>query len=89
MHGKKSAIDILDKKDVIYRGLNHELTVGRYHSWAIAIDEKDQFKITAIDQENTVMSFTHQIHPLTGVQYHPESILTNYGALILKNWINS
>ena len=89
MHGKKSDVRILDKNDIIYRDINHTLTVGRYHSWAIAINQENQFKITAVDQENTVMSFTHKVYPLIGIQYHPESILTNYGNMILKNWITS
>ena len=89
LHGKKTTVKIIDKKDVIYRGINTALHVGRYHSWAIRINQEQKFKITAVDQKNTIMSFTHKIYPLIGVQYHPESILTNYGDIILKNWLKS
>ncbi len=87
MHGKQSNINILDKKSKIYQGLPQEILVGRYHSWAVKINDADKFIITAQSEEDVIMSFEHKIYPLTAIQYHPESILTKDGQTILKNWI--
>ena len=87
MHGKQSQIKILYPNDTIYKGLPKEIEVGRYHSWAIRINDANKFIVTAEDEQNIVMSFTHKLYPLTGVQYHPESVLTKYGKQILKNWL--
>ena len=87
MHGKQSKIKIIDANHKIYQGLPKEILVGRYHSWAIRIQNNSEFLTTSVDQKNTVMSFKHKVYLLTGIQYHPESVLTPYGKEILKNWI--
>ena len=87
MHGKQSDIEIIDMQHKLYRGLKSKIIVGRYHSWAINIENDDKFYVTAIDKEGVVMSFKHKTHDITGVQYHPESILTKNGQIILKNWL--
>ena len=89
MHGKQSEVKILDSKNRIYKDLPKKILVGRYHSWAIQITNSDPFLVTAISKEDVVMSFEHKIYPLTGIQYHPESILTNYGKDILVNWLKN
>lgn len=87
MHGKQSIINIIDQDDLIYKGVPNKIMVGRYHSWAINLSKNKDFKITAVDKLNTLMSFKHKIYPITGLQYHPESILTPYGRNLLKNWL--
>ncbi len=87
MHGKQSRINILDNTDQIYKGIPKKIMVGRYHSWAINLSNNNHFKVTAVDKLNTIMSFKHKEFPIVGLQYHPESILTPYGYLILKNWL--
>ena len=89
MHGKQSEVKILDSKNRIYKDLPKKILVGRYHSWAIQITNTDPFLVTAISKEDVVMSFEHKIYPLTGIQYHPESILTNYGKDFLANWLKN
>ncbi|MBF25434.1 MAG: aminodeoxychorismate/anthranilate synthase component II [Flavobacteriales bacterium] len=87
MHGKMSKIKILQSNSTIYKGIPKEINVGRYHSWAVKINNEEKFSITSLDEQNTVMSFEHKLYPLTGIQYHPESVLTKYGGKILKNWL--
>ena len=87
MHGKTSTIRILDKKNIIYRGLPKNITIGRYHSWAVDLSTEENLIVTSVDEDNVVMSFRHKKHPVIGIQYHPESILTRYGQQILKNWL--
>tara|TARA_B110000444_G_scaffold64011_1_gene59916 strand:+ start:980 stop:1543 length:564 start_codon:yes stop_codon:yes gene_type:complete len=89
MHGKKSSIQIIDNKSSIYNNIPDHIGVGRYHSWAININKNSDFCISSVDDNGVVMSFNHLKYKLTGIQYHPESIMTEYGPQILKNWILS
>ena len=87
MHGKKSTITILDSNDIIYKNIPRHIDVGRYHSWAIDLTNHPELIITSVDHKNIVMSFKHKFYSLTGIQYHPESILTEFGQDILINWL--
>ena len=84
-HGKQSLIYV--SNDQLYTNMSKKIKVGRYHSWAIDLSSSKELITTAVDKKNTVMSFKHIKYPLTGIQYHPESILTPYGDMILKNWL--
>ena len=86
MHGKQSCISITDSHQ-IYKSLDPKITVGRYHSWAIDLSNNQSLIPTALDEANIVMSFRHVSYSLCGIQYHPESILTNLGRTILQNWL--
>lgn len=81
---------IITNKSIIYSGIKNEFLSGRYHSWAVSNKNfcKD-FIITAIDEDNVIMSIEHKIYNLTGIQYHPESIMTEFGKKIIKNWVLS
>ena len=89
MHGKQSLINIINEHDEIYLGIKNNLKVGRYHSWAVDINKNSNLLVTSKDEFGTVMSFKHKIYSVHGIQYHPESVLTNNGEKILKNWIES
>lgn len=89
MHGKKTKINILDQEDVIYKNLPKHIFVGRYHSWAINLSSNNDLIPTALDEYQTLMSFRHSLYPVFGIQYHPESILTEFGQKILKNWLSN
>ena len=72
----------------LYNGINRKFLSGRYHSWAVSNNNFcNDFIVTAIDDDNVIMSLQHKKYLLTGIQYHPESIMTENGKLILKNWI--
>lgn len=86
-HGHKSEINIKDKEDELYKGLPTTIAVGRYHSWLLSNDKFPQcLRITSTDENGNIMSFSHKTLPIYGVQYHPESIITEYGREIIKNW---
>ena len=89
MHGKQSSINLIEKHDEIYFGIKNNLKVGRYHSWAVDINKNSNLLVTSVDELGTVMSFKHKAYRVHGIQYHPESVLTNNGEKILKNWIES
>ncbi len=87
MHGKKSDIIVLRSEMSLYKNIPSIIKVGRYHSWAINIDNEKHFLISSKDLNNVLMSFHHKKYKLTGIQYHPESIMTEYGSILLKNWL--
>jgi para-aminobenzoate synthetase component 2 len=85
MHGKVS--DIFHNSDGIYSGLNNPLKVCRYHSLILRHLEKTDLEITAQTAEKECMSFQHKGLQVTGIQYHPEAILTESGLMLLANWL--
>ena len=91
MHGIATPIKVTDEKEQLFLGLPQSFKVGRYHSWVV--DEKavpDVLTVTAIDEEdNSVMALRHKEYDVRGVQFHPESILTEYGKEMMKNWIGA
>ena len=87
VHGKPSTIQI-DNKSRLYKGFPDKINVARYHSLAVeAASLPDNLLVTGITEDGEVMSMEDKQFPLYGVQYHPESILTKYGKLIIKNFI--
>ena len=87
-HGLSSAISV-ETDSLLYRGLETPLVVGRYHSWVVSDLENLPLEVTARDENGTIMSFQHNKLPFTGVQYHPESVLTPKGLELIKNWLSS
>ena len=87
MHGKKSLIRLKVKSELIYKGISQNLYVGRYHSWGIKLNNEKSLQITSEDVHSCIMSFKHKKYDINGIQYHPESILTKDGELIIKNWL--
>ncbi|WP_145525120.1 aminodeoxychorismate synthase component II [Yersinia rohdei] len=92
MHGKTTAI--CHHGQGVFRGLNQPLTVTRYHSLVIAPDSLPEcFELTAwTEQEGVVdeiMGIRHRTLPLEGVQFHPESILSEQGHQLLDNFLKN
>ncbi|WP_437612636.1 aminodeoxychorismate synthase component II [Erwinia sp. V71] len=90
MHGKTSAIEHNDGG--VFAGLNHPLTVTRYHSLIVERDSLPEcFDVTAWSlrdgQPDEIMGFRHRTLPLEGVQFHPESILSEQGHQLLANFL--
>lgn len=87
MHGKKSAVE-LDERCPLFRGLTGSHEVARYHS--LAASEKgfpDCLKVTARTPDGEIMAVEHKEFPIFGLQFHPESILTDCGEILLKNFL--
>jgi len=85
-HGVDCELSVI-AEDKIYNGLPKSFKVGRYHSWAVDKNVPDVFEVTATDENGMVMSMRHKTLDLTGVQYHPESVLTENGRAIMENWL--
>ncbi len=84
LHGKTSEIRHDGKG--IFRGLENPLVGGRYHSLAVEHLAPD-LMISASTPEGIVMGIRHKSNPHTGVQFHPESVLTPSGMKIISNWV--
>ncbi|RYY34699.1 MAG: aminodeoxychorismate/anthranilate synthase component II [Sphingobacteriaceae bacterium] len=91
MHGIATPIKVTDGQEKLFIGLPESFKVGRYHSWVV--DEKglpDVLTVTAIDEkDNSIMALRHKQYNVRGVQFHPESILTEYGKEMMKNWLSA
>lgn len=92
MHGKTTAIS--HNNQGVFRGLNQPLTVTRYHSLVIAPETlPDCFEVTAWTEGNgaidEIMGIRHRTLPLEGVQFHPESILSEQGHQLLDNFLKN
>lgn len=86
MHGKTSLIYHDGKR--IYEGLDNPFEATRYHSLIIKRETlPDYFDITAWTDQDEIMGIRHKEHPIEGVQFHPESILTKQGLKLLRNFI--
>ncbi len=74
--------------DAIFNGLPQKLNVGRYHSWVVDQPLPKDLELTAIDMEsNQIMAMRHVRYNVRGVQFHPESVLTEYGLKMVQNWL--
>jgi anthranilate synthase component 2 len=91
MHGIATPIKVTDADESLFSGLPSEFKVGRYHSWVVSREGlPDTFEVTAVDEaDNSIMALKHKEYDVRGVQFHPESILTEYGKEMMQNWLNS
>ena len=92
MHGKTSAV--LHRGEGVFAGLPQPLTATRYHSLVVAKDSlPDCLEVTAWtekdDEMDEIMGLRHREYAIEGVQFHPESILTNHGHTLLKNFLDT
>jgi anthranilate synthase component 2 len=88
MHGKSSQINV-DTKNDLFKGLPPVISAARYHSLAgIESTLPDSLKITARTDIGEIMAVCHKEYPVYGLQFHPESILTPDGGIIIKNFLS-
>lgn len=86
MHGRTSYIS--HSNTSIFRNIKNPFVATRYHSLAIAPESlPDALEVTATTDEGVIMAIQHKTYPIAGVQFHPESILTEEGERLLRNWL--
>ncbi len=87
MHGRSSAVDHTDSR--MFADIPSPLNVGRYHSLiAEKLTLPECLKVTALANDGTIMAVEHKTSPVVGLQFHPESILTEKGYQLLANFLN-
>jgi anthranilate synthase/aminodeoxychorismate synthase-like glutamine amidotransferase len=88
MHGKTSPIQ--HNGDPLFKDVPEPFEATRYHSLIVERESfPDELKVTATTAEGEIMALRHREHPIVGVQFHPESVLTPCGRQILKNFISN
>jgi anthranilate synthase component 2 len=95
-HGVASPVNILEQKKNIsfvnadlFNGINTGFMAGRYHSWVIDPEGfPDTLEVTATDASGHIMALRHKKYDILGVQFHPESVLTPSGEVIMRNWLS-
>ena len=76
-------------RNPLFVGLPETITVGRYHSWVVSKDGFPEcLEITAESEEGQIMALRHREYDVYGIQFHPESVLTPEGKIIIKNYID-
>ena len=90
MHGIATPIKVTDRNEELFIDLPEHINVGRYHSWVVNIaDLPKELVVTAIDEKDqSIMALRHKDYDVRGVQFHPESVLTEYGKEMMANWLN-
>jgi anthranilate synthase component II len=87
MHGKVSTVH--HKGRSVFRGINGDFKATRYHSLTIAPETvPDVLEVTAWSDGGVIMGAMHKTHPVHGVQFHPESIASEHGHRVLKNFLD-
>ena len=90
LHGIASQNLVQDQEEILFDGFPAQFAIGHYHSWVIKEDSlPSELIVTGKDLENNVMAIRHATYDVKGVQFHPESILTEQGIRILANWLNT
>lgn len=90
-HGVATPINLLpvsERGNDWFTGLQFPVEVGRYHSWVVSDDQLPEcIEVTARDANQYIMALRHREWDVQGVQFHPESILTPHGLLMMQNWL--
>lgn len=87
-HGQQRTLTQIEPNPM-FNDLSKQFQVGLYHSWGILQNslENTPLVATAICEQNVLMAFKHKDLPIFGVQFHPESFITEYGKEMLENWL--
>ncbi len=88
-HGLAMPVEILKKDERVFSGLPRKFLVGRYHSWIVNSQNiPEELEITAADESGLIMALRHKNLNVRGVQFHPESVLTEFGKEMIENWLS-
>lgn len=88
-HGIQSEVLLTDEQTPLFDGIAPRYQAGRYHSWVIDPNsDLSALRVTSIDHDGQIMAAEHKEHPVYGVQYHPESIMTPDGSRMISNFLS-
>ena len=90
MHGIATPISVTDQEELLFSNLPGTINVGRYHSWVVNQDDLPEcLQVTATDGDTQIMALKHKTFDVRAVQFHPESVLTEHGKQMMKNWLDN
>jgi anthranilate synthase component 2 len=79
---------VVDLTEKLYEGMPNKFTVTHYHSWAVEPTSLPaDVNVTATNAQGLVLSLAHSKFDVRGVQFHPESIMTEHGKRMIQNWL--
>ncbi|MBN6069609.1 anthranilate synthase component II [Aggregatibacter actinomycetemcomitans] len=88
-HGRAKLLHLVSDSP-LFKNLSPTFQIGLYHSWAVSEAHfPAQLQITARCSDNIIMAMQHKTLPIYGVQFHPESYISEYGEQILQNWLQA
>lgn len=88
LHGVSSKCKKIDSDELLFTKIPETFKVGRYHSWTVVESSlPSDLVVTARDEEGEILALRHKLHRVHGVQFHPESILTEHGKQLIHNWL--
>ncbi len=86
-HGVATKMNVT-ANDKLFENIPQEFDAGRYHSWIVSKEQlPDELEITCEDEEGRIMALKHKTYDVSGVQFHPESVLTPQGYKIIENFL--
>lgn len=86
MHGVASTVHHRNTK--LFSGVPSPFQAGRYHSLMVELNNSSPLRITAESEDSVIMAIEHETDPVYGVQFHPESILTEHGGTVIENFLS-
>jgi anthranilate synthase component 2 len=89
-HGVSMPLNVHQPADALYKNLPATFRVGRYHSWLVNADRLPlDLEVTATDDRGCVMSYRVRGKGIRGIQFHPESLLSEHSDALISNWLNA
>ena len=89
LHGVSSKIKVVKPEDRLFNDIPSEYEICHYHSWNVSKEDLgNELEVTAYDELGEIMAISHKEYDVKGVQFHPESIMTEHGHKLLENWLN-
>jgi anthranilate synthase component 2 len=90
LHGVGTSIRLTKTGDYLFKDVPQEFLVCRYHSWAVdGTSVHGKLEVNSLDDQGIVMGLSHKEYDVRGLQFHPESILTENGKQLIKNWLEA
>ncbi len=89
-HGVATEMEVVEPNAIIFKDVPAKFPAARYHSWiADKATFPDYLEVTAVDEEGEIMAIRHKDYAVSAVQFHPESILTEVGEKLVRNFIDA
>ncbi|MHC5353640.1 anthranilate synthase component II [Myroides sp. LJL115] len=88
LHGQRIELSYIDQENILFQDIQKPCYVGLYHSWAVSKENLPHaLSITALSEQGVIMGLAHKEYNICGIQFHPESYMSNQGVEMIHNWI--
>lgn len=85
-HGVETPVQVVVEDEPLFQSMPTTFQAGRYHSWVVEKESlPSELEVTAVDKDGVIMAMRHRTYDVRGVQFHPESIMTEFGRKMLEN----